>query len=142
LHTFTIKSGKWVDFTGNLLGIAYSGGECGLVPEAVNNPAYMDKQNVGPIPVGIYRIGAPVDTVTHGPYFLPLTPDPSNRMYGRSGFGVHGDSIVKPGRESASDGCIVGLQRNVRQAIWDGGDHDLQVVTGIVYPDIDGEIAV
>jgi len=65
-----------------------------------------------------------VDTVTHGPYVLPLTPSLNNQMFGRSGFLIHGDSVVNPG--TASEGCII-LPRAVRQQIWGAGDHVLQV---------------
>ncbi len=36
---------------------------------------------------------------------IPLTPAPANRMFGRSGFFVHGDSNAHPGE--ASQGCII-----------------------------------
>jgi len=94
-----------------------------------DNPAAESVVNEGPIPVGWYTIQAPVDTDEHGPYVLWLTPDPTNVMYGRSGFGIHGDSIDDPG--SASEGCII-LDRNEREAIWGSGDNRLEVVSGQV----------
>lgn len=102
------------------IAIGYSGAEDGK-----NNPALQDQHNVGPIPVGNYSIGAPVDTVTHGPYVLPLTPDAGNEMFGRAGFLMHGDSVVHPG--TASQGCII-MPRMVREQVWNSGDNGLTVV--------------
>lgn len=94
---------------GKYIGTGYSG-----APEARNNPALEAVPNVGPIPTGDYAIGDPEDTLSHGPYVLPLTPNPSNEMYERSGFLIHGDSIKTPG--TASHGCII-MQRQVREAV-------------------------
>ena len=94
-------------------------------PEAKNDPARQAEHNVGPIPVGVYSIAAPVDTLLHGPFVLGLTPDPRNQMFGRSGFLIHGDSIVNPG--SASEGCII-LPRPAREAIHASGDSLLVVL--------------
>src|ERR1035438_3981863 len=127
MNRYELISGKWTSATGDVLGIGCSGGDCGLDPYAVNNPGFQFVHNVGPIPVGIYTINPPQDTVTHGPFVLPLTPSPANLMWGRSGFLCHGDSVILPGKRAASDGCII-LPRNVRQQIWDSGDLDLQVV--------------
>ena len=93
--------------------------------EGKNNPADQEIHNVGPIPRGSYTINGPQDTVTHGPFVLPLEPDPANEMYGRSGFLVHGDSKLDPG--SASEGCIV-VGRAIRERMWNSGDHQLEVV--------------
>ena len=87
-----------------------------------------DMQNVhdvGPLPQGWYTIQEPVDTKTHGPYVLWLTPDKENEMFGRSGFGWHSDSIVHPGM--ASEGCIIS-PRSLRTTVWGSGDNRLQVV--------------
>jgi hypothetical protein len=78
----------------------------------------------GPLPRGEYQIMAPVDTATHGPYVLWLVPNPANQMFGRAGFGIHGDSIEHPGL--ASEGCIC-VPRATREAIWASGDGILQV---------------
>lgn len=90
-----------------------------------NDPEAQDVHNMGPIPRGTYEIGEPNDTKTHGPYVLRLTPDPTNEMEGRAGFLIHGDSVVHPG--TASEGCII-LGKLTRQAIWESGDHQLEVV--------------
>ena len=74
---------------------------------------------------GIYKIGFPRDTKSHGPYVLSMIPDDGNEMFGRSGFLMHGDSKSKPG--TASKGCIiVGL--TIREKVWLSGDTKLEVI--------------
>jgi Protein of unknown function (DUF2778) len=100
--------------------------------DGCNNPDFEAIAEVGPIPAGFYTIGAPIDTTTHGPYVLPLTPEPSNNMFGRSEFLIHGDSVKTIGLRLASHGCII-LPRPVRETIWTSGDHFLKVIS--TYPD-------
>jgi hypothetical protein len=102
-----------------LIAIGYSGAGWGK-----DNPTAAYQHNIGPIPAGLFKIESPRDTV-HSPYTLPLTPNPANEMFGRSGFLIHGDSILNPG--TASQGCVI-LPREIRQIIWNSGDHDFQVV--------------
>jgi hypothetical protein len=93
--------------------------------EGKNNPELERVHDVGPIPKGIFSIGPPRDTTTHGPHVLPLTPQPGTNTFGRDGFLIHGDSVKDPG--TASHGCII-LPRTVRDQISAGSDHQLQVV--------------
>jgi hypothetical protein len=79
-----------------------------------NNPEMEHVKNIGPLPKGKYLIGKPYDSPNTGPFTLPLIPDPSNKMYGRGDFKIHGDSINAPG--TASHGCII-LPRNIRMQI-------------------------
>jgi hypothetical protein len=104
----------------DLLGVGYSG-----QPQCKNDPDKCSEHNAGPIPPGIYSIQAPVDTKTHGPYVMWLTPDPKNEMFGRSAFGIHGDSVVHPG--TASEGCII-MPRSVREAVYKNADLELEVI--------------
>jgi hypothetical protein len=120
MWTYQQSTGNMLDASGNLVCTGYSG-----APAGKNDPTKQCLQNVGPIPRGAYTIGAPQNTVTHGPYVLPLTPDPANNMCGRTGFLIHGDSIQNPG--TASQGCII-LNLTCRQQIWTSGDPGLQVV--------------
>lgn len=110
MHTYSQATGEW-HHDGELLGTGYSGFEQGK-----NNPALQAIHDVGPIPEGLYTIGAPHDLTggPHGPYVLPLTPDPANIMHGRNGFLLHGDSLEEPG--FASRGCII-QTHSVRVAI-------------------------
>lgn len=110
MHTYHQTTGEWYH-DGELLGTGYSGFEQGK-----NNPALQAIHDVGPIPRGLYMIGHPQDLNggSHGPYVLPLSPDPGNEMAGRSGFLLHGDSLELPG--FASRGCII-QTHSVRVAI-------------------------
>jgi hypothetical protein len=56
---------------------------------------------------------------------MRLTPDPSNTMYGRGGFLMHGDNSY--GDQSASEGCPI-VPRNIRNRVGNSGDHILRVV--------------
>lgn len=114
-----IESGKLYTDGGEEIGEGYSGD-----PGHKNNPDAQSLRNQGPIPVGDYTIGSPVNTLTHGPYVLPLYPDPKNLMWNRYGFLIHGDNVTEPG--TASQGCII-LARNLREMIWNSNDHILQV---------------
>jgi hypothetical protein len=76
----------------------YSGRGAGL-----NNPAAQNQLNIGPIPRGDYTVGAPNNR--RGPVTRPLTPNPNNNMFGRSGFLMHGDNSNQ--NNTASKGCIV-----------------------------------
>jgi len=108
---------------GALLGTGYAGRG-----EGKNNPLLQNVANTGPLPRGFYTLSAPIDTVTHGPYVLWLTPDPGNDMFGRFGFGIHGDSVIHPG--NASEGCIV-IDYTARMGAWEDGEteqHRIEVM--------------
>jgi hypothetical protein len=87
--------------------------------EGKNNPAMQDRHNIGPIPQGLYRVGNLQQTAQHGPDVRALDPHPENRMFGRGGFMVHGDSIVNPGE--ASEGCII-MPKSIRVSWLAAGD--------------------
>lgn len=82
-------------------------------------------ENVGPIPKGIYDIGAPNHTTSHGPFVMALSPAAGTDTFGRSGFLIHGDAIADPG--TASHGCII-LARDLRDRISASGDGQIEVV--------------
>lgn len=109
-----------VNGSSEVVGVGYSGNG-----EGKNNPAMQEVRDVGPLPCGWYKIGAPQNTTDHGPFALPLTPAPTNKMYGRSGFWMHGDSIPHPG--NASLGCMI-QDRAVRALVAASGADDLEVV--------------
>lgn len=110
------------DASGALSGTGYSGHGIGL-----NNPDYQNVPDVGPIPQGSYAIDAPIDSPTHGPYVLPLTPLNGTETFGRSGFLIHGDEVQHVGEHLASLGCII-MPRSVRELIWASSDHTLEVI--------------
>jgi len=111
--------GRLRSAVGKVVGVGYAG-----APGHINRSLDQSLRHLGPIPCGRYTITPPIDTRTHGPFVLWLEPDPANQMFGRSAFGIHGDSVIHPG--SASQGCIV-LPRSVREAIWASQDHRLEV---------------
>ena len=94
--------------------------------EEKNNHNKQNVSNRGPIPVGKYTLqGGPFKHHKTGAYTIRLRPDPSNEMFGRSNFMLHGDSGRHPGE--ASEGCIV-LPLNIRKKIWQSGDHEIEVM--------------
>lgn len=123
MWTYAQNSGEIFKADGERVATGYSGFAAGK-----NNPAWQDHRDVGPIPCGDYTIGAPIDLAggPHGPFVLPLIPDPANTMFGRSGFLMHGDGIG-PHAGSASHGCII-MARSVRGVVAASGDDHLRVV--------------
>ncbi len=87
----------------------YAGHNFGL-----NNPLAQDipggprDSDAGPLPQGSYTIGPLQNNVTSTGTVLPdsmrLIPDPSNDMFERSGFLIHGGNMKD---RSSSQGCIV-----------------------------------
>lgn len=115
-----------VDSNGNgtNVGSGYAGHGDG-----VNNPAMQNVPGVGPLPQGVYTIAPQQNNITGNGTNLPssmrLIPDPSNNMYGRSGFLIHGDN--SNGNQSASEGCLVS-NRDTRNRIGNSNDNILRVV--------------
>jgi len=128
--TYVQKTGALLDAAGHVLGVGYAG----LGP-GKNNPDMQAVADVGPLPCGDYIMQKPVDTATHGPYVIWLEPLPGTEMFGRSEFGLHGDSIAHPGQ--ASLGCIV-QAFDVRVAAWTAAvadrDYRLRVVASLRAP--------
>jgi hypothetical protein len=83
-------------------------------PEHKNDPTATRLKSQGPLPPGAYRIGSAVDTAEHGPLFVPLIPVDGTELFGRGGFGFHGDSKTHPG--AASNGCVIG-PHDVREVV-------------------------
>lgn len=109
-----------------LAATGYAGGNEGKNPEGVNNPDMQGIKGVGPLPVGNYTFGEPVEHSKLGPFAIPLIPDSENNMLGRGGFYMHGDTTPSG---NASEGCII-MPRSIREACWLSLDHKLIVVRG------------
>ena len=122
---FDSSTGNLTDPNGVFIEEGYAGGFLGTVPDAINNKAYQYIAKTGPLPVGIYTMGAAVEGTHLGPLAIPLTPDPSNDMRGRSGFYIHADTIGHP--RCASEGCIV-MSRATRITISESSDRQIRVV--------------
>ena len=105
MYLFESSTGKLFGTDGSLIETGYAGGDKGLHKEGINNPNMQDVPDIGPLPEGIYTMGTPVEGTHLGLLAIPLTPENTNTMFGRSGFYIHGDVIGAPG--TASDGCIV-----------------------------------
>lgn len=112
------------DVTGKAehVGRGYSGRGDGL-----NNPALQHVREIGPIPRGLWTIGAPYDSPRVGPFTMPLTPHDDTKTFGREAFRIHGDNHHRD--QSASRGCIV-LGRVLREMIHESDDDALEVVEG------------
>ena len=119
--TYQIASGTLLNQNGIVVGQGYSGHGEGL-----NNPSMCNVHDVGPLPQGKYSIGPAADNPHVGLFAMRLTPDPSNEMFGRAGFFLHGDNPQM--NHTASDGCII-LANPIRRDIAGSGDNQL-VVTG------------
>lgn len=105
---------------GKVIGIGYSGHDIGK-----NNPGLQKVHNVGPIPVGMWKISHFFNHPVLGPNVAALTPEDETETFGRGGFYIHGDSASHPG--FASHGCIV-QGPIARAAIAESGDTLLQVM--------------
>lgn len=69
--------------------------------EGRNNVEMQSVRNVGPIPIGNWRVSGWGNS--KGPLTARLTPAKETETYGRSGFLIHGDNV----KGDASQGCIV-----------------------------------
>lgn len=67
-------------------------------------PNMQEVHDIGPLPRGMYTIGAPYDHPQLGPYTMNLTPDVGVKTFGRSAFRCHG--MPKENSGSGSHGCI------------------------------------
>lgn len=72
-----------------------------------NNPLMMNLKNIGPIPVGYWRIGKAFHSPKTGECAIPLTPEPGTQTFNRTDFEMHGDCKDPLKRGEASHGCIV-----------------------------------
>jgi Protein of unknown function (DUF2778) len=126
--TYRQKTGE-VLRDGQLLAKGYAGWDDGDgIPEpgeGKNDPAMQAVRNVGPLPVGHYRITPPFTHPTAGPFTMRLVPLHGTETFGRDGFLIHGDSRSQPG--AASHGCII-LSRADRELVWATGERTLEVV--------------
>jgi hypothetical protein len=117
--TYQQSTGKlWINNV--LQGMGYSGHGPGL-----NNPAQENVKGVGPLPRGLWRLGAWSDHPHLGPIVSALKPIKLTASYGRSDFFIHGDNALM--NHTGSDGCIV-LSRALRQALRASGETQLTVI--------------
>src|SRR5271170_4147419 len=120
--TYEQATGNLFAADGTLMGVGHAGNGTGW-----NNPADQFQHNVGPLPVGHYKIGAWGTHAQLGPISAPLTPQPDESggyawLHGRGGFYCHGPVF--------SEGCIV-QEEPVRLAASKSGDTDMFVISGL-----------
>lgn len=95
--------------------------------DGLNNPAMQNAHDTGPLPQGGYTIQPPHADHKVGPVAMRLVPSPSNEMFGRGDFLIHGDTAAQ--NHTASHGCII-LPHDVRVKIGTAvldGDNQLTV---------------
>jgi len=129
MWTYIQFTGVMLDPSGDALATGYAG-----KGDDKNNPDDEAVKGLGPLPCGFYTIEPAVDTVDHGPEVMWLIADPSNEMFGRGGFGIHGDSKTNPG--CASEGCIV-MPKSARDTINLSSDKKLQVIANLPVATLD-----
>ena len=95
--------------------------------DGLNNPALQAVHNVGPLPKGFWRMGAPVDHERLGSLAIPLYPCEGTETFGRTGFYVHGDELGAPGQFLASDGCAI-FSHATRMTLNNSPDKILEVI--------------
>lgn len=121
MWAFKQSTGEIFDKEGVLLATGYAGHG-----EGKNNPSMQTVSRVGPLPRGVYTMKELyLKTPKHGPFVIKLEPEPTNEMFGRSAFLVHGDSKSDPG--GASLGCII-ADRKSRETMWKSEDKKVEVV--------------
>lgn len=123
--TYKISTGELFSPDGNKIATGYAGGNCGKNPEGINNVDMQAVKCIGPLPVGLYTFGQPVEHSHLGAFAIPLEPNDHNVMHGRAGFFMHGDLTGK--FRSASEGCII-VGPDARHACHASEDEQLQVV--------------
>jgi hypothetical protein len=123
MWTYFQRTGALLDQYQNRVCVGYAG-----KGEGKNNPEFQHVKNVGPLPAGVYLMTDIIkEGAKTGPMTIILKPHPENKMYRRSGFLIHGDSMAKPGE--ASEGCII-IPRVERLRLWESPDHLIWVVSG------------
>ena len=105
---YSQTTGQVTDDNGKSIAKGWAGNGCGR-----NNPTMQDVHCVGPLPQGVYKIGAWYDHTRLGPMVADLHQI-SGETFGRNDFFIHGPSSEHYGQESK--GCIV-VPREDRQRI-------------------------
>lgn len=106
-----------------LVGTGWAGNHDGK-----NNPAMQQVPCVGPLPQGHYTLQPWEAYHGHlGPLVSFLQPDPTNTMFGRGDFFIHGPAMSPASYGQESKGCIV-MAHDVRQKLSDLGVTALEVV--------------
>jgi len=84
VYRYKQTTGELFDASGSLMAPGYAGGNCGKNPEGKNNQVMQNVAKIGPLPQGVYTFGQPILQSHLGPFAVPLLPDASNLMFGRT----------------------------------------------------------
>lgn len=117
MRTYNQKTGE-LYLDGEYEGLGYSGHG-----EGRNNPDAQALHGIGPIPRGLWRIGAAYSHPQLGPICMNLYPRAGTDTFGRDLFRIHGNNTIN----DASHGCII-LGPAIRREIDAGTDRALEVV--------------
>ena len=107
---------------GKLIGVGYSGAGH-TKAEGRDNPDMENVSKEGPIPQGLWNIGAVYDHAHLGPVVMNLDPCEGTDTFGRSLFRIHGNNAAN----DASEGCII-LDRGLREQIANSSCKLLKVI--------------
>lgn len=91
-------TGRFADPRGREIGVGYSGYGIGR-----NNFLKQTVRQVGPLPLGRYKIGAYYKHPKLGPLCMNLDPFPETETFGRTLFRIHGNNKTN----DASHGCVI-----------------------------------
>ena len=120
MWTYSQTKGR-MEHNGVYMWTAYSGFGIGK-----NNPIYEQVHNIGPLPKGLWRFGAAINSSDLGPLAIPILPEPGTETYGRTDFYCHGEDAETPG--CSSHGCVVKSPISAREMIANSGDNYLTVI--------------
>lgn len=119
MWTYKISRGELSN--GEITFLGYSG----AFGVGQNSIAHIHLACIGPIPLGTWRIGTPIDSPRMGPLSIPLVACGGTETFGRNGFYAHGDNAAHPGH--SSDGCII-ASHAARVALAKSVGQNIQVI--------------
>lgn len=128
MWTYKQSTGELTHPDGKRCGFGFAGHGSGL-----NNPAAQNQPLTGPLPQGTYTMTEFREADPHtGMCTIVLTPAPTNVMFGRSAFRIHGSvNLTTAGLAAflkSSDGCIILGDCVLRRGIWANPDKVLKVI--------------
>jgi len=100
---------------------------------SMNDPSCCGQHGVGPLPVGWYEIGLPINDPETGPFSLPLTPFRRNVMLGRGDFLCHGGRVGEPCDSPTAPGAVGGPTARTGSRGCPVADRDLRYIIASAY---------
>jgi hypothetical protein len=122
VFTYVQSSGAIRNEEGAFVGAGWAGNGTGK-----NNPDAEDQHDIGPLPCGLYSVGAWEEDHPHlGPIVAHLEQI-EGETFGRSGFYIHGPAVESTRYGQESKGCIV-VPRTTRLVIKSLSPDQIRVV--------------